>query len=395
MEDLRMNVSSLAVAAMITLVTATASALEFDKHIISDAIDGACSVHAADIDQDGDLDVFAAAFYADSVTLWVNHPGESPQWVSETMITGFDGAHWVDTGDLDGDGDLDIVAASQLGGEIVWWRNDGGSASLWPRFEIVNDYAGAQQARPIDMDGDGDRDLVSSAYLADEVSWWRNDGGDPIEWVRHTIATGSGGPVSVQAADLDGDGDHDVVTASYNSARVDWWRNDGDTWTGITLSDTFRGAHEVAPSDLDNDGDTDVVAVAYGLSDVAWWRNDGGSPLEWTQLVIDGSFGGAASVSTADLDHDGDLDVIATAQGAGDVAWWTNQGGDPIEWTKATIDPSIAEVWPHLACDLDGDGDLDILVGAHRADVVAWYENTGTGSPRRVRSVPGGHRVVP
>lgn len=363
---------------------ATAEQISFTKHVVATGVDGACSVHAADVDNDGKLDVLGAAFDADTVTLWVNSGGDPTVWQPHVLVTEFDGAHWIESGDLDGDGDLDLVGASQFGGRVLSWRNDGGDPSGWTPNEIDGDFAGAQQVRPADMDGDGDIDLVGAAYYADEVVWWSNEGGSGLFWQRRTIGADFGGPVSLAVEDLDDDGDLDVITASYSGNRIDVWTNEdglATSWSGHTLTDDFQGAHEVRTADFDNDGDPDILVVAYQQSDIRWWRNDGGNPIEWTELMIDDNFRGVAGASAADLDGDGDIDVIAAAQGSHVLAWWSNNGGDPPVWKKYVVDSAFLEVWPNQAVDMDGDGDLDILAGARRQNEISWWENTGPNGP--------------
>jgi hypothetical protein len=378
-----------AIFMLVVLSTTTATAqIPFTQHIVADQFDGACSVHAADIDADGDVDILGCAFYGDDLSLWLN-PGDSPDgWPVTVIESSFDGAHFVNTGDLDNDGDLDIVAVAQLAGDIAWWRNDGGDPIAWVRFSVDDSYAGAQQVFPVDMDGDEDLDLVCTAYSINDVSWYRNDGA--FGWSKQLISDTATGSVSVCVADLDNDADYDVLTANYNSGRISWWRNDGIpvNWSEVIIDNDFTGAHEVRVGDIDGDGDLDILGVAFALNDVKWWRNDGGEPIGWTELMINGSFAGASSVSCADLDGDGDMDVLAAAHIAGDFAWWSNEGGDPVTWSKYTIESNFAEAWPIIAYDIDQDADLDVLAGGRAIDRVAWYENQ-TSAAVEPTSVPG------
>ena len=364
---------------LVVLSTTTETTeISFTRHIVADQFDGACSVHAADIDADGDVDILGCAFYGDDLSLWLN-PGDSPDgWPVTVIESNFNGAHFVNTGDIDNDGDLDIVAVAQLAGEVAWWRNDGGDPIVWVRFPVDESYAGAQQVFPVDMDGDEDLDLVCTAYSINDVSWYRNDGA--FGWSKQLISDTANGSVSVCVADLDNDADYDVLTANYNTGRISWWRNDGNpvNWSEVIIDNNFAGAHEVRVGDIDGDGDLDILGVAFALNDVKWWRNDGGEPISWTELMINGSFAGASSVSCADLDADGDMDVLAAAHIAGDFAWWSNEGGDPVTWSKYTIEYSFAEAWPIIAYDIDQDEDLDVLAGGRAVNRVAWYENQGT-----------------
>lgn len=380
----RAKFAAMAIAVCGALLTVTTprpagAQIPFSKHVTASSFDGAASVHAADVDDDGDIDILGCAFYGDELVLWLNPGDGSPTGWPATIIDGsFDGAHFVNTADLDDDGDLDIVAVAQLAGEVAWWRNDGGTPIVWTRLSIDDAYAGAQQVYPVDMDDDDDLDLVCCAYLIDDVSWYRNEGGDPIAWSKHLISDSVPGVVSAWVVDMDSDLDMDVLSASYDLGRISWWRNDGDsseTWTRQYIDVDYTGAHEVRAADVDGDGDMDILGAAYSLDDITWWRNDGGDPVVWTELTIAGHFNGASSVAGADLDADGDMDVIGAANDAGKIVWWSNEGGDPIVWTRLVIDDFFAEAWPIVPVDINQDGHLDVLAGGRTIDEVAWYEN--------------------
>jgi hypothetical protein len=235
-----------------------------------------------------------------------------------------------------------------------------------------------------DLDDDGDMDVLGASTNLDQISWWRNDGGDTIQWTEQTIGSNFDGAKSVRVGDLDDDGDNDVVGACLYGDRITWWRNEGgDTiqWTEYDIDLYFTGAHRVQIIDLDDDQDLDILAVAYLNAEIAWYRNDGGDPLSFTKQTIGTSFGGACIAQAADLDNDGDLDIAGTAQTSHQVAWWRNDGGNPITWTKCFIDDYFYRPWPLYVCDLDQDNDQDVISASswNGTNQVNWYENTGTG----------------
>ena len=105
-------------------------------------------------------------------------------------------------------------------------------------------------------------------------------------------------------------------------------------WSEHMVDAQVYGTASIYVEDIDNDGDWDILGAVLEQSDIVWWRNDGGSPFTWTRFLIDGSSSQAISVYAADLDDDGDQDVIAAASAGDEIAWYENNGGDPITSTK-------------------------------------------------------------
>ena len=131
----------------------------------------------------------------------------------------------------------------------------------------------------------------------------------------------------------------------------------------------------VYSADLDGDGDLDVLGAAAGNSnDVTWWENTDGEGTSWTKHVIDGNFLSAKSVYAADLDGDGDLDVLGAGAGSGDdVTWWENTAGDGSTWTEHLLNGNFDGACSVYAADLDGDGDPDFLAAGSDCDAIVVY----------------------
>jgi hypothetical protein len=226
-----------------------------------------------------------------------------------------------------------------------------------------------------DVDGDGD--ILGAASTENQIAWWRNEGGEPLVWTKQTLDDSFGGGIFVYAADLDGDLDSDVLATAFSGNELAWWRNEGGkplVWTRQIISPYFQWAHWVQACDLDGDGQVDVLGAAYLDSEIRWWRNAGGEPIAWEEQTIAKDFPGALAVHTADLDADGDLDVLGTAEKAFEIAWWHNDGGSPIAWTKQVIKGKYFGAWHVYAIDLDLDGDVDVVAGASGS--ITWWEST-------------------
>jgi flagellar hook assembly protein FlgD len=353
------------------------------------------SIMAADVDRDGDLDVVAAGSTADEIAWWENTAGDGTSWTKRSVATAVDGAYAAYPADMDGDGDIDIVGAASVDDEVAWWENTNGSATAWTKRSIASTFDGAEAVWVGDVDGDGDLDVVGAANLGDKIWWWENANGSGTSWTRHRVGAGFDGAHEVSAADIDGDGDLDFLAVAENDDDVMWWENrqagrSVANGAETTIDSFFDGASDVYAADIDGDGDMDVLGAAGTADDIAWWENTAGDGSAWTEKTIDGSFDAASDVFAADMDGDGDLDVLGAASTADDIAWWENTAGNGSAWTEHTVDGSFDGAFAVYAADIDGDGDVDVLGAAITADDIAWWENTaGDGSAWTKTTIDG------
>ncbi|MEM9886770.1 MAG: FG-GAP-like repeat-containing protein [Bacteroidota bacterium] len=151
--------------------------------------------------------------------------------------------------------------------------------------------------------------------------------------------------------------------------------NDSTTFEGSTLDLSFTGAINIKAIDMDNDGDIDALAAAKRAEDIAWWENDGNQ--NFTRRNIDNNFNDLTYADAADMDGDGDIDVLATSTNFDvEICWWENNGSQ--SFTKHELgeryrgnDLNIGK-----AVDLDQDGDMDAIAGGGAAKIL-WWENDG------------------
>jgi len=244
---------------------------------------------------------------------------------------------------------------------------------------IQSETNGASSVYAADLDGDGDTDVLSTSVSNDRIAWYENDGAGNIG-AQQVISTSVNGANSVCAADLDGDGDADVLSASLYDDKIAWYENDGAGNFGAKqiITTAADGATSVYAADLDGDGDIDVLSASSNDDKIAWYENNGVGNFG-AQQIISTSTDYATSVYAADLDGDGDIDVLSASRNDDKIAWYENDGtGNFGAQQIITISTdSAASVY---AADLDGDGDLDVLSASSDDDKIAWYENNGVGN---------------
>jgi hypothetical protein len=159
----------------------------------------------------------------------------------------------------------------------------------WTAADIDTDADNAMSVFVADMDNDGDLDIVSASGNDNTIAWYENDGAADPSWTAADIATSANGAKSVFAADMDNDGDMDIVSASANDDAIAWYENDGaadPSWTAADIATSADNAHSVFVADMDNDGDMDIVSASYNDDAIAWYENDGAADPSWTAQDI-------------------------------------------------------------------------------------------------------------
>jgi|GEM_PF-381614 len=342
------------------------------QQVITTAADGTQDVYAAGLDGDGDLDVLSANI-SDYEIAWYANDGAG-NFGNQQHIVVMDSANSVQAADLDGDGDMDVLSAGDR--KVAWYANDG-AGNFGVQQVITSAADGAQDVHTADLNGDGHLDVLSaSASEGDtKIAWYANDGAGNFGG-QQIISTAVVWPKSVYTADLDGDGDQDVLSASEEDDKFAWYANDGTGHFGTqqVISTAANGARDVYAADLDGDGDQDVISASEDDSKIAWYANDGSGNFGGQQLLtaeVDEYT--AVSVCAIDLDGDGDQDVLSASRVDG-IAWHANNGAGEFE-PRQTITFNVEYATSVYASDLDGDGDQDVLSASTGDDKIAWYRN--------------------
>ena len=193
----------------------------FVQHDISSAFNDPHFVTTADMDDDGDLDILSAYYSGQKIVCWENDGLFN--FTMHIICESFGGPWVVRAVDLDEDGDQDILSSARSSDMIAWWQNHGN----W-NFEqhIIGQSSRINGSRDVcagDLDIDGDLDLVGIACYNNRIGWGKNDGNQVFQGIG--IGADFDYPNRIQTADFDEDGDLDFTAVSYHGNSLEWWEN--------------------------------------------------------------------------------------------------------------------------------------------------------------------------
>ena len=370
------------------------------QRIITGNAGGVIEAASLDLEGDGDLDFFTADLGADQITLHRNNGNGT--YSPSAFLEGLNNPGNVHAADLDQDGDLDLVMVGSgnitpfgvFGSELVVARNDG--AGNWSIAYTNTNVPGLWDVTTGDLNGDGNLDLVYCLGGSfDQIGWQAGNGRFGFAGVG-AISTGAATgdePRDIHVADVDGDGDLDVLACNYLSNDLSLYRNNGSgiSWSRQILESGASGIRKVVTADLNGDGVLDVVRTTVINGQLAYLpgRATGGFgrkriihtfPTEPTGGGIFGSDPlGPRGFDVADFDDDGDLDIFSASEVGGQVSLHENTGSGvfsaPTMITNAASGVNFIKV-----VDVDGDEDLDVVAVSPTTNRVTWYEQLGSGN---------------
>jgi len=372
---------------LVTILCGTSVYGQFGpQQIISTEAYGFPKLITADMDGDGDMDILMAGAIAIS---WFENTDGLGLYGNKQIIaeTPSEFANTVSAADLDGDGDLDVLSA--FSGEwpgiskLAWNENIDGQGNFGPQI-ILNDnnITSLTTALGVDIDNDSDIDVLTIERNSGRIAWYENLDGFGNFGPSHTISMALDWPIHGVVADIDNDGDTDIVSHAYDGNKIVWFENlDGlggfsNHWTIST--DVIRPIR-VFCADIDSDGDMDVVSTSLDDNKIAWYENVDGQGTFGPQLIITQDVINPRNLYVQDLDGDGDQDILTSYwdNGNSGLVWLENLDGAGNFTSPLLISDEVDFVSSVYVSDLDQDLVFDILSASQFDHKIAWYENLG------------------
>ena len=324
-----------------------------------------------DIDGDSDQDVICT-HYNDEIVMYENEDGKFVKpvvlldWTAEGVI-------YVDM-NTDGDNDLLVWSAVEVG----WLENIDGMGTFDNFVVFSNQFTNIVDVEFGDLDNDGDQDVVLGALNEKQIAWYFNENGQGTFGSPIIRQLPISSPSEIELGDLDDDGDLDIIMVAKSGMDVSWLENlDGSgnysDFQDFSVNSTIdKGSLHLI--DIDNNGKLDVIGKESNFNRIRVLLNMGGGLFN--SFTMDQNIGNINFPS--DMDQDGDIDLVVGS--SSNVFWLENQmiPNDTFDFIRHDFSMDGSD---YLFCaDLDGDNDPDIvnysrLSGGSSSSYLMWFEN--------------------
>jgi 6-phosphogluconolactonase (cycloisomerase 2 family)/predicted nucleotidyltransferase len=371
-----------------------------------------------DFDNDGDIDILVSGNISPQLRVYKNN-GNSTWDATQIEVDGLDnGLRYgnVAWGDMDMDGDLDILAVgrdSVGANQLRVYLNNGNGTINTTQIEVDGSGEGLQLGAVAwgDFENDGDLDVLASGRdigTNSQLRVYKNNGNGTLDGAQIEVGGANNGLYysSVAWGDFDGDSDLDILVSGSNASnQLRVYQNNGNgtlnsSQINVDGANNGLSTSSVAWGDFDNDGDLDILlGGTNGNPQLRIYKNNGNGTIDYAQIEVDGISAGLhnGTVAWGDYSNDGSLDILASGMDANSnnqLRVYKNNG-------NGTIDPSQVEVdmldgglklGGVAFGDFDGDSDVDVLASGQDsggASQLRIYSNMAA-TPNSAPSAPAG-----
>ncbi len=391
---------------------------KFKSHFV-DRLPGGYKVGVVDIDQDGKLDIIGLATQP-SCLVWYKNPGWAKSVLTSRAKEYIDLAPY----DIDGDGRTDLAVAHEFGmsrtssgGLVHWLRCPPDPAQEWPMY-VVGAEPTSHRLKWADINGDGRKELVNAPIMGRDAKaplwdvgvnliWYKIPEPPTLgSWEPHIIDNRLTVTHGICIVNWDNDRCDDILVASFEGVHLYQPQREGNkiVWkrtkigSGEQINPNKRGSSEIDLGTVGASNSRFLAAVEpwHGNNVVVYTPDSGLVSAErravagpdapsassgqalWRRSVIDTTFNEGHALICADLDADGDDEIVAGYRAKGYGLYIYNCLDSKGErWQRIALDEGDMAASGVVAADINGDGRLDIICVGTATSNIKWYENLG------------------
>jgi hypothetical protein len=364
----------------------------WEKHVIEQQ-SSPIYLYVKDIDGDGDLDVASTTgrhpLLWDSEVAWFqNNLNQDASW-GKFIISSSDpdnepitNTNGIIVSDIDGDGREDVVVGTgrvtESIGSVYWFKSPEDPTGEWQRFDIEIDAANSYfKIYTMDVNEDNKEDIIVGGRKGAVVFINPgNPGQVGAAWEKIALPEGTGSGIYLD--DLNGDGRVDIINSLLhgNVSWIDVDYENGQVIFNRTIIDAdLDNAFDVNCMDINGDLRKDVLVSLLNIPGLYWYEAPSNEKDAWTQHLVSNTFSGT-DIYTGDINRDGKTDFVISGAFVDKISWFEHswESGETL-WMENVIDDDPDDPGDISLNDLDGDGDLDVVVTGLREDQMLWYEN--------------------
>lgn len=294
----------------------------------------AISCVSLDVDGDGDLDWLGGDAHAGA--MWLENPSEGGvEWKARTVNDQLGGIHSIILADVNRDGKDDVLINNfknegRLANSAMWFEvpENSHSEEAWkPNVFADGDAVGGSHYfgfGDIDGDGFGEVALGAKGKPFENGNWfayWKNPGVEGVKeaWEKEVLLENEMGATNILIKDVNGDGKNDFICSNGHGVGVFWL--EAPDWKRHDVDVEMECPHSLTAADYDGDGDIDVASCGFKSERISVYSNDGGGKFSREDIDVDQQ---SYDLHSVDMDGDGDMDLINAGRGSANVVWYEN-----------------------------------------------------------------------
>lgn len=333
-----------------------------NKQLVANRRDGYITAAVAIFENNGVPLLLTQAFFENRNLIYVPDKTNQEHVVWEDFP---DGAIYVEAGDIDGDGDSDLVYVG-FRDDTVYWAEK--TTNGYQTHIIYNAVDGPQSVKLADIDEDGDLDVFSAGAWDDRFYYHRNNGQGQFD--TFIVSDSANNPARIAVMDVNGDLKLDVVTTSSLDDSLRWFDVNGIEFTETIIDNQLDGALALRIDDINQDGHDDILVGSYFGNTITVFYNDGTGQFSKQELSANKTK--PTTILTGDVDNDGDVDIVFNA--SNDKAVWLleNNQGVFVESFIALSDQIIKDL---AFTDVGHDNNLDVVNVSDQTGIINVSKN--------------------